>query len=143
MSKQGLDIAAITGRSIPVRHAAARQVTVVVYLYDDLVLDITDDGVGLVATAKRSGLRNLAQRAAQAGGTFTVARPEHGGTHLHWSAHSHNWQYLVRQDPSQRLTSTPLRTHGRVPHNNCDSRVSWVLGVGERGVAADVLADPG
>lgn len=69
-----------------VRHANARDLLVTVSVEDDLVIAVTDDGVGLPAQVARSGLHNLNRRAIEAGGTCTVTRGETGGTRLVWSA---------------------------------------------------------
>ncbi len=69
-----------------VRHARAGTVTVTVSVADDLVIDVTDDGVGLPDSVARSGLHNLADRAQQAGGTMSLAAGPEGGTRLTWSA---------------------------------------------------------
>ncbi|HEY2763053.1 MAG TPA: histidine kinase, partial [Pseudonocardiaceae bacterium] len=53
---------------------------------DNLVIDVTDDGIGIAKSAPHSGLRNLQQRATDTGGTFTADQPENGGTHLAWVA---------------------------------------------------------
>ncbi|MGW7444050.1 GAF domain-containing protein [Kitasatospora sp. NPDC054795] len=66
------------------RHARADAVTVTVTADTDLTLTVTDDGVGLPEGGRRSGLANLADRAAALAGAFTArARPE-GGTELVW-----------------------------------------------------------
>ncbi len=68
------------------RHAQASRVRLVVSATGDrLTLDVNDDGVGLPPDAPRSGLANMAQRAALLGGTFTVGPGEQGGTELRWS----------------------------------------------------------
>ncbi|MEC3982229.1 sensor histidine kinase [Amycolatopsis sp. H20-H5] len=69
-----------------VRHAKAADLSVTVSLDDDLVIDVTDNGVGLPEIVARSGLRNLEQRAAEAGGSCTITRPDTGGTRLAWTA---------------------------------------------------------
>jgi signal transduction histidine kinase len=69
-----------------VRHANAQDVIVTVSLDDDLVIDVADNGVGMPATVARSGLHNLHQRAAGAGGTCTVQPAEGGGTRVLWAA---------------------------------------------------------
>ncbi|MCE5291206.1 MAG: GAF domain-containing protein [Nocardiaceae bacterium] len=69
-----------------VRHAHAKSLTVTLSVADDLVIDVTDDGVGIPDTVARSGLHNLKTRADEAGGSFRVARLESGGTQLVWSA---------------------------------------------------------
>ena len=69
-----------------VRHAHAHELTVSISVDDNLVIDVTDDGIGIAEPVAHSGLRNLQQRATDAGGTFTADRPENGGTHLVWIA---------------------------------------------------------
>lgn len=69
-----------------VRHAAARRLTVTVSAGPDLTIHVVDDGVGIPDTVARSGLKNLAERAAVCGGTFQVRVPTKGGTDLLWSA---------------------------------------------------------
>ncbi|WP_354526955.1 GAF domain-containing protein [Nakamurella sp. UYEF19] len=69
-----------------VRHANARDLMVTVSVDDDLVIAVTDDGVGLPPKVARSGLHNLNRRAVAAGGTCTITRQETGGTRLVWSA---------------------------------------------------------
>jgi two-component system sensor histidine kinase DevS len=68
-----------------VRHAAARSVTVAVTVDDDLTIGVSDDGVGISEHVTRSGLANLAARAHQCGGRFTIAPRPGGGTRLVWS----------------------------------------------------------
>lgn len=69
-----------------VRHARANEVAVAVSVADDLVIEVTDDGIGIPEVGRRSGLRNLSQRAARAGGQLTINRPPVGGTRLVWTA---------------------------------------------------------
>jgi two-component system, NarL family, sensor histidine kinase DevS len=66
------------------RHAEASKVDVTVEAGQDLVLLVRDDGVGLKETARRSGLANLADRAALLGGTMRAGPAEDGGTELEW-----------------------------------------------------------
>lgn len=54
------------------RHAHARHVDVHLAVGDAVVLVVDDDGVGVPPDVHRSGLANLARRAADLGGTFTV-----------------------------------------------------------------------
>jgi signal transduction histidine kinase len=72
------------------RHAAATRVAVGLTANGESVtLVVTDDGKGLPETGRRSGLSNLAERAATLGGTFTVTSPRGGGTHLCWRVPLH------------------------------------------------------
>ncbi|MGS2646196.1 GAF domain-containing protein, partial [Streptosporangium sp. LJ11] len=69
-----------------VRHARASEVDVSVELGEErLVLTVTDDGAGLPADGRRSGLRNLQTRAEDLGGFLGTGTPEGGGTRLVWS----------------------------------------------------------
>jgi len=66
------------------RHAGASQVNVTVTVGNELVLTVRDDGVGIAPGGRRSGLRNLEQRAMGLGGSL-VARPgDGGGTEIVW-----------------------------------------------------------
>jgi signal transduction histidine kinase len=67
------------------RHARAAELAVSVSLDGDLVVEVTDTGVGMPEAVARSGLRNLEQRAAEAGGSLRVDRPDTGGTRLMWT----------------------------------------------------------
>jgi signal transduction histidine kinase len=69
-----------------VRHAGPTEIVVTVSAGDELVIDVTDDGVGIPDTVARSGLHNLASRAVDAGGVCSVQRLPAGGTRLLWSA---------------------------------------------------------
>ncbi|MDQ0381633.1 GAF domain-containing sensor histidine kinase [Amycolatopsis thermophila] len=69
-----------------VRHARATTLTITVSVDDDLVIDVVDNGTGIPEKVARSGLHNLTERAAQAGGTCTVTALATGGTRLTWSA---------------------------------------------------------
>ncbi|MEV3901505.1 GAF domain-containing protein [Mycobacterium sp. NPDC050551] len=78
-----------------VRHSGARSIAVEVTVDDVLTLDISDDGCGIAhGTPRRSGLANLASRAQELGGDFTVTDLSAGGTRLIWCAP------LVALDPS-------------------------------------------
>lgn len=69
------------------RHAEATAVTVTVTVRDEeVVLDVLDNGIGMPAGGRRSGLANLAARAAQLGGTLELAPSRGGGTQLTWRA---------------------------------------------------------
>jgi signal transduction histidine kinase len=67
------------------RHARADELAVTVSLDGDLLVEVSDTGIGMPEAAVRSGLRNLERRAAEAGGSFRVERPAGGGTRLMWT----------------------------------------------------------
>lgn len=67
------------------RHARASQAEVTLTVsVSQLCLEVSDDGVGIGETTRRSGLANLKQRAVQRGGTMTVTSSPDGGTQLRW-----------------------------------------------------------
>ncbi|MFF4262223.1 sensor histidine kinase [Streptomyces virginiae] len=69
------------------RHAHATRVGVSLKAtHDEIVLTVTDNGRGIPAQGRRSGLRNLDERARSLGGTFAVERPVEGGSVLIWRA---------------------------------------------------------
>jgi signal transduction histidine kinase len=73
------------GISNAVRHGHPGAITLTVEAVDTtLVVDVTDDGVGIDPAAARSGLRNLAERATACGGEFTVTPVQPHGTRLTW-----------------------------------------------------------
>ena len=68
------------------KHAQADHVEVLVAVENDAVLlQVTDDGVGIPEElGRRSGLVNLAERAARYGGSCTIMRRSAGGSVLSW-----------------------------------------------------------
>ena len=66
------------------RHAAASRVDVTVEVGDELILKVRDDGAGMGQITRRSGLANMAERAADLGGKLMVGPAEGGGTRLDW-----------------------------------------------------------
>jgi signal transduction histidine kinase len=72
------------------RHAGARRAEVTVDLSEDGTLSIvvTDDGAGIPPQGRRSGLRNLADRAARLGGELRLSQADPAadrpGTRLEW-----------------------------------------------------------
>ncbi len=74
------------------RHAQARRVDVEIAVDDQAVIEIVDDGLGPPHSMHRSGLDNLARRAEQFGGSFTVeparrhvpGRARGTGTRIRW-----------------------------------------------------------
>ncbi len=69
-----------------VRHSQAADVTVTVTVDDGLTINVIDNGVGIPDGITASGLQNMADRAAAAGGTFRTSKPTGGGTTITWSA---------------------------------------------------------
>jgi signal transduction histidine kinase len=67
-----------------VRHARASRVSVSLTVADEVLISVTDDGVGLDPTSVRSGLANLADRAERRGGRLTTPQRT-AGTQVRWS----------------------------------------------------------
>jgi signal transduction histidine kinase len=65
-------------------YANASKVEVTVEAGPELVLLVRDNGTGIKETGRRSGLANLAERAALLGGTMRVQPADGGGTELEW-----------------------------------------------------------
>jgi signal transduction histidine kinase len=87
--RMGDDIVAVVRESLAnvAKHAAATETLVsVVIERDSVVIDVTDNGVGLGHVGRASGTTNLERRAADLRGHFTLRNREGGGTHLQWSA---------------------------------------------------------
>ncbi|MFD9483683.1 GAF domain-containing protein [Streptomyces sp. NPDC059991] len=84
----GADVLAVLGESLTnvARHAKATAAEVVLEVRGgEVALTVTDNGIGIPAgTGRRSGLRNLAERADGRGGTCVVEAAEGGGTRLEW-----------------------------------------------------------
>ncbi|MDT0449563.1 sensor histidine kinase [Streptomyces hesseae] len=69
------------------RHAHATRVEVNLQATAGRVLlAVTDNGVGIPEGGRRSGLRNLAERAAAVGGGLEIQVPSEGGSRLLWTA---------------------------------------------------------
>jgi PAS domain S-box-containing protein len=66
------------------RHAHATASRVDIAAGNELVVRVSDNGVGIGTTTRRSGLRNLRQRAEQLNGSMQTRRPARGGTELVW-----------------------------------------------------------
>ncbi len=73
------------------RHARASRVDVTIEVGNgkepagnDALLRVRDNGIGINDVTKRSGLRNLAERAKQFGGSMRVSAHPEGGTDLEW-----------------------------------------------------------
>jgi signal transduction histidine kinase len=68
------------------RHAEASAAVVEVEVTPDrVVLSVTDNGKGIPAERRESGLRNVRRRAADRAGTVRLLREEPHGTRLEWS----------------------------------------------------------
>ncbi|MEV0494118.1 GAF domain-containing sensor histidine kinase [Streptomyces atratus] len=68
------------------RHAHADRAEVVLETNGrEVRLTVSDSGVGIPADGRRSGLRNMAERAQQMSGNLELASPTDGGTRLTWS----------------------------------------------------------
>ena len=68
-----------------VRHAKSTKIDVLIEVAGgNLTLVVQDNGVGISTEGRRSGLRNLQERATQLGGSFEISSPEKGGTRLSW-----------------------------------------------------------
>ncbi|MEU1289879.1 ATP-binding protein, partial [Kitasatospora sp. NPDC005856] len=82
-------VVAVLGEALSnaARHAKANRVEVVLHATgQQVVLTVQDNGVGVPEQGRRSGLRNLAERAEGLGGAFEAISPTEGGTRLTWSA---------------------------------------------------------
>jgi signal transduction histidine kinase len=66
------------------RHASASRAELTVVVDDQVRLTVTDDGVGITPGGRRSGLRNLADRATGLGGALAAEPTRDGGTELVW-----------------------------------------------------------
>lgn len=67
------------------RHARADRAEVVLATDGrEVRLSVTDNGVGIPPDGRRSGLRNMAERAEHLGGRLELAEPADGGTSLMW-----------------------------------------------------------
>ncbi|MGC4925277.1 GAF domain-containing protein [Streptomyces sp. DT117] len=80
-------VLAVLGESLAnvARHARATRVDVILQTDGrQVALTVSDNGVGIDAGSRRSGLRNLTDRAEECGGTLELSSPEAGGTRLVW-----------------------------------------------------------
>ncbi|WP_328958749.1 GAF domain-containing protein [Kitasatospora purpeofusca] len=66
------------------RHSGATSVDVSLTAGTELTVSVRDNGVGLPKDGRRSGLANLAERAAELGGGFSARARSGGGTELLW-----------------------------------------------------------
>jgi signal transduction histidine kinase len=66
------------------RHSGASRVDVTVAVNDELVLTVRDNGVGFSDSGRRSGLRNLEERARALGGSMAARKSDDDGTEIIW-----------------------------------------------------------
>ncbi|MER7468083.1 GAF domain-containing protein [Streptomyces sp. NPDC097981] len=83
------EVLAVIGEALTnvARHAGATSAEVAIAAADGvLTVSVTDDGVGMPEGGRRSGLRNLAERAERLGGELSVSTPglRARGTALQW-----------------------------------------------------------
>jgi two-component system, NarL family, sensor histidine kinase DevS len=81
------DLAAVLREALSnvARHAQAGKVSVRLDVsFATVCLEVSDDGVGMGDTDRRSGLANLTERASRRGGSLTVASTPNEGTQLRW-----------------------------------------------------------
>ncbi|MFG3475819.1 GAF domain-containing protein [Streptomyces chengbuensis] len=72
------------------RHARASRAEVTVATRADrMSVTVTDDGIGITPHGRRSGLRNMAERAERLSGELVATRGIAGGTRLVWSVPLH------------------------------------------------------
>jgi signal transduction histidine kinase len=86
------DVAAVLRESLTnvAKHAQAAKIRVRVQADGQrLTLTVTDNGVGLGQSTRRSGLANLNRRAERHGGEFDVRNAPEGGLRLQWSIPLH------------------------------------------------------
>ncbi|WNO77008.1 GAF domain-containing protein [Streptomyces sp. AM8-1-1] len=70
-----------------VRHAHATRVEVSLQATpEEVILTVSDNGSGVPAGGRRSGLKNLEERAQSVNGSFTISTPPDGGSRLVWRA---------------------------------------------------------
>jgi signal transduction histidine kinase len=86
------DVEAVLRESLTnvAKHARAAQIRVNVQADGQrLALTVIDNGIGLGATTRRSGLANLSRRAERHGGYLDVGNSPEGGLRLQWSIPLH------------------------------------------------------
>jgi signal transduction histidine kinase len=70
------------------KHAAASSYAIELFVLDDeVILEVTDNGIGVAAAEARGagmGLTNLSNRAEKLGGSFDIRSIEAGGTRVTW-----------------------------------------------------------
>ncbi|HYI32707.1 MAG TPA: GAF domain-containing protein [Glaciibacter sp.] len=87
------DVIAVVRESLTnaAKHASAGRIWVSVRVADGgVVVDVVDDGIGIDARTRRSGIANMTERAEIRGGTLELNPDQHAGqplsgTHVRWS----------------------------------------------------------
>ncbi len=69
-----------------VRHSEASELVITISVDDALVIDVSDNGVGIADGVTRSGLSNMEVRATEVGGSCTIEAADGGGTRVTWTA---------------------------------------------------------
>jgi signal transduction histidine kinase len=116
------DILAVTREALSncARHARATAVSISLARQDGLItLDITDNGRGLGAPARSSGLSSMRRRAERNGGTFQLTAPVGGGTRLSWTA---RLQESPPSVPEKDLSTSPERRVVSPVPQSCTAR---------------------
>ncbi|HEY5151835.1 MAG TPA: GAF domain-containing sensor histidine kinase [Mycobacterium sp.] len=114
---QNVEAAVREAVSNAVRHAHASELTVTISVNGSVVIDVTDNGVGIPSAVAESGLHNLRTRAAELEGTFSVAARPEGGTRLVWMA-------PLRRPSRDSLESDGMDLRERRPGRTGDRRVT-------------------
>jgi PAS domain S-box-containing protein len=80
------ELSAVTREALSniARHAHASHADVRLTVGEEVVLVVSDDGVGMHDSGRRSGLANIRARAERLGGTMRITSPSKGGTRLEW-----------------------------------------------------------
>ncbi|RSN60931.1 histidine kinase [Amycolatopsis sp. WAC 04182] len=68
-----------------VRHSGADEITISVEADRELIIEVTDNGIGIPRAGRRSGLANLADRAEKCGGEAEFGDFDGGGARVVWS----------------------------------------------------------
>ena len=93
------------------RHAAASRVDVTVEVGPELILRVRDDGTGMGQSTRRSGLANMAERAADLGGKLAV-EPGRGRRHPARLAGAGQLTGLSRRRSARRSAVAVLAVRG-------------------------------
>ncbi|MFK0246056.1 GAF domain-containing protein [Amycolatopsis azurea] len=67
-----------------IRHSGADEITISVEADRELTIEVSDNGIGIPRTGRRSGLANLAERARRCGGDAEYGDREGGGARVLW-----------------------------------------------------------